>query len=201
MPEAEILVIGGGIAGASTAFHLAQQGRNVTLLERGEIASEASGQNMGGLGGSGWGSMPGLQSYLTMGSVEIFKQLQNDMGYDMEFRLSGSLTAIHTEEQYEFLQDRVQSLRSNGYDGELLTPSEARDHFRRTLDGSRWEKIKGFHVFRHSFASNLAAAGVDQRIIDEWMGHQTEEMRKRYRHLFPDQQREAIESVFGRNGK
>ena len=82
----------------------------------------------------------------------------------------------------------------------LLTRSEVRDHFRRTLDGSRWEKIKGFHVFRHSFAFNLAAAGVDQRIIDEWMGHQTEEMRKRYRHLFPDQQREAIELVFGRNG-
>ena len=82
-----------------------------------------------------------------------------------------------------------------------LTPSEARDHFKRTLAECPWEKIKGFHVFRHSFASNLAAAGVDQRIIDEWMGHQTEEMRKRYRHLFPDQQREAIELVFGRNRK
>ncbi len=124
-PEAEILIIGGGIAGAATAFHLAQHGRNVTLLERGEIASEASGQNMGGLGGAGWGNMPGLQSYLTMGSLEIFKQLQIDMGYDMEFRLSGSLTGIHTGEQYEFLQDRVLSLRSNGYDGELLTPREA----------------------------------------------------------------------------
>lgn len=60
-----------------------------------------------------------------------------------------------------------------------LTRSEAHDHFKRTLKGSKWEKIKGFHVFRHSFASNLAAAGVDQRIIDEWMGHQTEEMRRR----------------------
>ena len=82
-----------------------------------------------------------------------------------------------------------------------LTRSEAHDHFKRTLRGSKWEKIKGFHVFRHSFASNLAAAGVDQRIIDEWMGHQTEEMRRRYRHLFPDQQREAINLVFGGNGK
>jgi len=123
--EAEILIIGGGIAGATTAFHLAQHGRNATLLERGEIASEASGQNMGGLGGAGWGNMPGLQSYLTMGSLEIFKQLQIDMGYDMEFRLSGSLTGIHTEEQYEYAQDRMLSLRSNGYDGELLTPKEA----------------------------------------------------------------------------
>ena len=125
MPDAEILIIGGGIAGASTAFHLAQHGHSVTLLERGEIASEASGQNMGGLGGPGWGNVPNLQSYLTMGSVEIFKQLQIDMGYDMEFRLSGGLTAIHTDEQQEFFQDRVLSLRANGYDGELLSPREA----------------------------------------------------------------------------
>jgi sarcosine oxidase subunit beta len=81
---------------------------------------------MGGLGGAGWGNMPNLLSYLTMGSLEIFKQLQIDLGYDMEFRQSGSLTGIHTEEQYEYLEDRVRSLKSNGYDSELLTPREAR---------------------------------------------------------------------------
>ncbi len=57
----------------------------------------------------------------------------------------------------------------------------------------RWYKI-GFHTYRHSFASTLAARGVDQRIIDEWMGHQTEAMRKRYRHLFPRQRRSAMAS-------
>jgi sarcosine oxidase subunit beta len=124
--ETDILIIGGGMAGSATAFHLASHGRDVTLLERGEIASEASGQNMGGLGGAGWGNMPDLLSYLTMGSLEIFKELQIDMGYDMEFRQTGSLTAIHTEEQYNYLEDRVLSQRSNGYDGELLTPRQAR---------------------------------------------------------------------------
>jgi len=54
-----------------------------------------------------------------------------------------------------------------------------------------WFKI-GFHSYRHSFASNLAAAGIDQRIIDEFMGHQTDEMRRRYRHLFPQAKRSAI---------
>lgn len=85
--------------------------------------------------------------------------------------------------------------------GVPLTRSEAHDHLKRTLRGSKWARIRGFHVFRHSFASNLAAGGVDQRMIDEWMGHQTEEMRKRYRHLFPNQQQRAIDSVFGGNGK
>ncbi len=38
-----------------------------------------------------------------------------------------------------------------------------------------WFKV-GFHAYRHSFASNCAAAGVDQRVIDEFMGHTTEAM-------------------------
>ena len=67
--EAEILIIGGGMSGCSTALHLAQLGRDVTLLERGEIASQASGQNAGGLGGTGWGNVPNLLSYLTAGSM------------------------------------------------------------------------------------------------------------------------------------
>ena len=58
----------------------------------------------------------------------------------------------------------------------------------------------GFHS-RHSFASNLAARGVDQRIIDEWRGHQTEATAKRYRHLFPKERRSAMESFsFARAG-
>ncbi len=77
-----------------------------------------------------------------------------------------------------------------------LRESTAHDAFLWVLHRSKWKVLRGYHVFRHSFASNLAAAGVDQRIIDEWMGHQTEAMRRRYRHLFPDQRRKALELVF-----
>jgi len=82
-----------------------------------------------------------------------------------------------------------------------LTPREANSRFRQPLRRTKWcldsrkNRFKiGFHVYRHSFASNLAALGVDQRIIDEFMGHTTEAMRKRYRHLFPKNRRSAIES-------
>ena len=84
---------------------------------------------------------------------------------------------------------------------EHLTPKECYTRFQQPLRQTRWclssrkNRFKlGFHTYRHSFASNLAALGVDQRIIDEWMGHQTEAMRKRYRHLFPQNRRSAIES-------
>ena len=59
--ESDVLVIGAGICGVATAFHLAQHGHKVTVLERGDIAGEASGVNAGGLGGLGWGNNPDLQ--------------------------------------------------------------------------------------------------------------------------------------------
>jgi integrase len=71
-------------------------------------------------------------------------------------------------------------------------------HFQWALEESEWQgKVVGWHVFRHSFASNCARGRVDQRMIDKWMGHQTEAMRKRYQHLFPDDQQEQLASVFG----
>ena len=126
MADSEIVIIGGGIAGASAAFHLAEHGRSVILLERGEIASEASGVNAGAIGAMGWGNLPDLQSYLTMGSLQIFKALQLDYGYDLEFRASGALQAIQTAEQYSFTRDQVLSLKSRGYYVELLTAREVR---------------------------------------------------------------------------
>ena len=127
MTETDMLIIGGGIAGASTAYHLAQHGHDVTLLERGDIASEASGVNAGSIGALGWGNAPDLEAYLTMGSLEIFQSLQLDLGYDIAFRQSGCLQAIHTEAQYVYTRDHVQHLRTQGYSVELLSSREARN--------------------------------------------------------------------------
>src|SRR6266571_99351 len=111
----KILIIGGGIAGTSTAYFLTQAGHEVTLLERGELASEASGLNAGTLWQIGWGTSPDLSTTLSMGGLELFKMLQSDPGYDIEFRQSGALKVIQTAEQSEFLQKEVQHLKSQGY--------------------------------------------------------------------------------------
>ena len=123
--EAEVLIIGGGIVGASTAFALAQHGRRVVLLERGDIASEASGVNAGHIGALGWGDAPVLESHLTMGSLDMFKSLQLDMGYDIEFRQCGGLEAAQTDAQMEYAQKRVRILTDQGYTVELLGPRQA----------------------------------------------------------------------------
>ena len=126
MSSFDVIVIGGGIAGSSAAWHLAGHGWSVGLVERGEIASEASGVNAGGIGALGWGNVPDLESYLTMGSLQIFKSLQLDLGYDIEFRQSGGLQVIQTLGQHAYAQDRVRSLKSRGYTAELLSINEAR---------------------------------------------------------------------------
>jgi site-specific recombinase XerD len=69
--------------------------------------------------------------------------------------------------------------------------------FRSAVERSRWRVVQGYHVLRHSFASNCALKGVDQRAIDSWMGHHTEAMRRRYRHLFTEHAQMAMRSVFG----
>jgi integrase len=95
------------------------------------------------------------------------------------------------------LKGRFASVRLRDRPGIIpLTRDEAHDHLERTFRGSRWEVLRGWHVFRHSFASNCAARGIDQRLIDAWLGHQTEEMKKRYRHIIPSTEAEAIRTVF-----
>jgi integrase len=77
-----------------------------------------------------------------------------------------------------------------------ITNDQASHFFVKTFSKSEWDVLHGWHVFRHSFCSNCAAAGIEQRVINDWVGHQTNEMVRRYRHLFPSRQKEAIEAVF-----
>jgi len=79
---------------------------------------------------------------------------------------------------------------SGAKNGETKARREAK---RRT----KWSVLKGYHVLRHSFISALANKGIDQRIIDELVGHQTEAMRRRYRHLYPQTVADAVKQVFG----
>jgi integrase len=108
---------------------------------------------------------------------------------------------IHPGGDFTFEIEAISRSKAQRMNPMPITRDEAHDHFKRTLAGSRWEKLRGWHVFRHSFASNCAAAGVDQRIINAWLGHQTEEMVRRYRHLIPNQAQAAIRTVFDNEQK
>jgi integrase len=96
------------------------------------------------------------------------------------------------------VNERLATVRERMQPGIVpLTEDEASDHLKRTLARSEWKVVRGYHALRHSFISACASRGIDQRLIDEWVGHQSEEQRQRYRHLYPSVQAEALRSVFG----
>lgn len=105
--------------------------------------------------------------------------------------------SIHPGGTYTFCFENVDFGRKKRFDGQPVKADEAHKRFKSTLIRSEWADVRGWHCLRHSFCSNCAAAGVEQRIINSWVGHQTEEMVSRYRHLFPHREQEAIDSVFG----
>jgi integrase len=106
--------------------------------------------------------------------------------------------AVRPESPFLFCQaQRVTRSKTKRQGPTAVTKDEAHDHFRRTVEGSKWQVLRGYHVLRHSFISALASEGVDQRVIGEVAGHQSEEQRKRYRHLYPGVMRDAIQRVFG----
>jgi integrase len=80
---------------------------------------------------------------------------------------------------------------------EALTPSEAHNHLKRALSDTDWSEVRGWHFFRHGFISACATIGIDQRFIEEFAGHMSEEISRRYRHLYPSTKYEAIKKVFG----
>jgi integrase len=67
--------------------------------------------------------------------------------------------------------------------------------FAATLEGSKFKVMPGWHSLRHSFASILASKGIDQRIINKFMGHLDEKTVERYRHLYRETGRDAVESL------
>ncbi|WP_165231413.1 tyrosine-type recombinase/integrase [Aquisphaera insulae] len=130
--------------------------------------------------------------------VVTLREKKKDRGSELTFRtvpMAGELRAILRE--WLDSQHPGGPYTVCGKGGRPISVQMAAKAFRQALKGSPWAVAPGYHTLRHSFASNCALKGIDERVVDSWMGHQTEAMRRRYRHLFPDQQQDAIRSVFG----
>ncbi len=83
--------------------------------------------------------------------------------------------------------------------GHVLDASKVRKRFGETLDRAKVRRIT-FHELRHTFGTQLAAARVPLRTIQEWMGHQDAKTTEIYRHYAPDPDGGAaqIEAAFSR---
>ncbi len=124
--QADVIVVGGGIMGAATAFFLRQRGRSVILLERGLIGQQASGVNFGNVRRQGR-FLPQLP--LANRSRAIWGRLNELLGEDAEFLPSGHIRVCYRDEQIGGLEQYARDARTYGLDLEMIGGNALRERF------------------------------------------------------------------------
>ncbi len=124
--SADVLVIGGGIMGAASAFFLRQRGRSVILIERGLIGQQASGVNFGNVRRQGR-FLPQLP--LANRSREIWGKLPELLGEDVEFLATGHLRNCYDPERIGALEDYARQAKDYDLDLELISGNALRARF------------------------------------------------------------------------
>lgn len=122
--HAQIIVIGGGIIGCSTAYHLARDHKaDVILLEQGQLTSGSTWHAAGLVGQlRSSASITKVLKY----SVDLYKNLEAETGLATGWKMSGCLRLACNEDRWTEYRRLVTTARSFGMDMHLLSPSEVK---------------------------------------------------------------------------
>jgi sarcosine oxidase, subunit beta len=124
--HSDVIVVGGGIMGAATAFFLRKRGLSVTLIERGLIGQQASGTNFGNVRRQGRYLR---QLPLANRSREIWGKLHELLGEDVEFLATGHIRVTYSDEMIANFEEYAREARHYGLDLELISGNALRDRF------------------------------------------------------------------------
>jgi sarcosine oxidase subunit beta len=182
-PEgSDVIVIGGGFHGTSSAFHLSRRGAKVTLLEAEYCARHASGVNAGGV--RTLGRHP-AEIPLARASLALWHRLPELLGEDGSFVPSGQLQIAETPQELDRLRGRVAELNALGFTHETIVDAqqvrEIAPRLAQHVVGGIWVQDDGHAVpyravtaFRHA-AQRLGAqfheatpAQTIERIGSQW---------------------------------
>lgn len=122
--KAEVVVVGGGVMGASIACHLARAGvRDVVLVERDELAAGSTSKAAGGVRAQ---FSDELNIRLGARSLEAFDRFEADTGQDIGLHKVGYLFLLSTPEEVASFEAGVRLQNSLGVPSRMLDPAEAR---------------------------------------------------------------------------
>ena len=107
----DVLIVGGGGAGCSTALHLAKRGTRCILLERGQIGGQASGVNYGGVRQQG---RHPAELPLARRSRDIWARLAELIGTGCEFEVTGHLKLARNQAEEADLIAYLDVAKANG---------------------------------------------------------------------------------------
>ena len=123
--HARVVVIGGGVVGVSTLYHLAHKGwSDVVLVERSELTA-----------GSTWhaaGLLPLFNMSYTVGqlhkySVDLYKRLQAETGQDVSFHATGNLRLATSRDRMDEYQKYCGTANTIGVPFEIIGPKEVKE--------------------------------------------------------------------------
>lgn len=122
--NADILIIGGGIVGLSTALNLAKMSsKKITVVERKYIASQGSGRNAGGVRQQG--RLP-AEVPIVMRSMELWEKLNEELNVDTEFRRVGNVFLASSEVEISMHEKMAERLKKQGLHVEVLNEEDMR---------------------------------------------------------------------------
>jgi glycine/D-amino acid oxidase-like deaminating enzyme len=125
LQTADAVVIGGGLIGTSIAYRLSKRGRKVILVDRGTIASGASGACDKAVFLQS--KKPGIHLELAKLSMAIYDDLEEELGIPFEFKKSGGMIAIESPQHVDFMESFVLRQQEAGISVHLLDGKEARE--------------------------------------------------------------------------
>ncbi len=124
MPEASIVIVGGGVVGCATAYYLAKSGlRGIVLVEKDYLSSGSTGRCAGGIRQQ-WGTETNIR--LAMGSVRLFETLDKELECDTEYFRGGYLLLARTEQQIEQFRKNIALQNALGLDCRLIGIDEVK---------------------------------------------------------------------------
>jgi dimethylglycine dehydrogenase len=125
--KARVVIIGGGVVGASSLYHLAKKGwTDCVLLEKNELTAGSTWHAAGNVPtfSTSW-SIMNMQRY----STELYSRLGEEVDYPMNYHVTGSIRLAHTPERMQEFERAASMGRYQGMDIEILTPEQTKERY------------------------------------------------------------------------